>query len=54
MNSVCEFTIVNSADTTGTHRIPHDNVDICVKGIVNVLGDIEIDKVAEMVVHVHP
>lgn len=41
-------------ETSGTHRVPHDDVDIGAEGVVYVLGDVEVDKVTEMVVHVHP
>lgn len=37
-----------------THRIPHDNVDVCAEGVVDVLRYVEVDKVTEVVVHVHP
>lgn len=36
-----------------THRIPHDDVDVCTEGVVDVLWYVEIDKVTEVVVHVH-
>lgn len=36
-----------------TYCIPHDNVNICGKGIIQVIGCIQIHKVTEMVVHVH-
>lgn len=36
-----------------THRIPHDDVDVCAEGVVDVLRYVEIDKVTEVVVHVH-
>lgn len=36
-----------------TYRIPHDNVDVCAEGVVDVLRYVEIDKVTEVVVHVH-
>lgn len=37
-----------------THRIPHDDVYVWAERVVNVLWDVKVDKVAEMVVHVHP
>lgn len=37
-----------------TYSVPHNNVDVTAEGVVEVLGDVQIDKVAEMMVHVHP
>lgn len=41
-------------ETSGTHRVPHDDVDIWAEGVVDVLGYVEVNKVTEVVVHVHP
>jgi len=37
---------------SNTHRVPHDNVDVCEKRTIDMLRYIDIDKVAEMMIHV--
>lgn len=39
---------------SGTHRVPHDDVDIWAEGVVDVLGYVEVNEVTEVVVHVYP
>ncbi len=36
-----------------TYCVPHDNVYVTAEGIVEVLRDVEVDKVTEMMVHIH-
>lgn len=48
------FTNGSQWEKAGTHRVPHDDVDIGAEGVVDVLGDVEVDKVTEVMVHVHP
>lgn len=44
----------HSLKVPDTHRVPHDDEDVRAEGIVNVLRDIQVDKVTKMMVHVHP
>lgn len=36
-----------------TYGVPHDDIHICAEGIINVLSNIKIDKIAEVVIHVN-
>lgn len=36
-----------------TYCVPHDDVYVTAEGIVEVLRDVEVNKVTEMMVHVH-
>lgn len=36
-----------------TYCVPHDNAYVTAEGIVEVLGDVEVNKVTEVMVHVH-
>lgn len=40
-------------DQVLTYGVPHHDVHVCAEGVVNVLSDVEIEKVTEVVVHVH-
>lgn len=35
------------------YRVPHDEVDVSAEGVVEVLRDVQVDKIAEVMVHVH-
>lgn len=37
-----------------TYRIPHEDIDVSAEGVVDVLGNVQVDKVTEVMVHVHP
>lgn len=43
-----------NCSASGTHRVPHDDVDIWAERVVDMLGYVEVNKVTEVVVHVHP
>ena len=36
-----------------THRVPHDDADVSAEGVVDVLRDVQVDKVTKVMVHVH-
>lgn len=36
-----------------THRVPHDDVNVWAEGVVDVLGYVKVNKVTEVMVHVH-
>lgn len=36
-----------------SYRVPHHNVHVCAKGIVNMLGNVKIDEITEVVIHVN-
>lgn len=44
---------VKGRDQVLTYGVPHHDVHICTEGIVNVLSDVEIEKITEVVVHVN-
>lgn len=46
--------LVSYAVDARTHRVPHDDVDVWAEGVVDVLRYVEVNKVTEVVVHVHP
>lgn len=37
-----------------TYCVPHEDFDVSAEGVVDVLGNVQVDKVTEVMVHVHP
>lgn len=43
----------NRSERALTYGVPHHDVHVCTERIVHVLGDVEVEKITEVVVHVN-
>ena len=49
----CILWLADRQSEEAPHRVPDEDIDISGEGVVEVLGDVQIDIVTEVVVHVH-
>lgn len=45
--------IRNMLKAEQTYSVPHDYVDISTEGIIDMLGNVKIDKITEVMVHIN-